>query len=96
MSQVVDFEEGKRRLRLRKQPRTLYKNDLPRNEESDIILSSVTVSKIDNEVFVVVSQIDMVQDPPIFDTVTFSQEDLPVLIEALIEVDQCLSKEEEH
>jgi hypothetical protein len=96
MSQVVDFEKYKERFKLRKRSRLVYRNDLIQQEDSDIVLSSITVAASKDEVTVSLNQLDLGQDPPTFDTLSFNPEEIPLLIEALIEVDQCISKEEDH
>jgi len=98
MSRVIDFEEYKERAKLRRQHTVVYANKLPVLDDSDMVLNSLFITKAadDDEPTVVLHQVDFGEDPPLEYTITFSQEELPVLVKALIEVNQCISKEEDH
>ena len=98
MSRVIDFEEYKERAKSRRQHTIVYANKLPVIDDSDMVLNSLFITKAaaDDEPIVVIHQVDFGEDPPLEHTTTFSQEELPTLVEALIEINQCISKEEDH
>jgi len=94
MTQVINFEEYKERSKLRRRNRIVFENKLPVLDENDLIVNSIAITKSGGEVTIVLRQLDFGQDPPIADTILFSKDELGVLIEALIELDQCLPEEE--
>lgn len=94
MTQVINFLEYKERSKLRRRNRIVFENKLPVLDENDLIVNSVAITKSGGEVTVVLRQVDFGQDPPTADTILFSKDELSVLIEALIELDQCLPEEE--
>lgn len=96
MTQVINFLEYKERFKLRRRNRIVFHNRLPVLDENDLIVNSIAITKSGGEVTVVLGQVDFGQDPPTADTIFFSKDELGVLIEALIELDQCLPEEEEH
>ena len=98
MSRVIDFEEYKERAKLRGRHSIIYTNKLPVLNDSDMVLNSLFITKAadDDEPTVVLHQVDFGEDPPLEYTITFSQEELPTLVNALIEINQCISKEEDH
>lgn len=94
MTQVINFEEYKERSKLRRRNRIVFENKLPVLDENDLIVNSIAITKSGGEVTIVLRQVDFGQDPPTVETILFSKDELGVLIEALIELDQCLPEED--
>lgn len=94
MTQVINFLDYKERYKLRRRHRTIYQNKLPVMDDNDLIVNSIAITKMGGGVTVALRQIDFGQDPPTADTILFSKDEIGVLIEALIEVDQCLLEED--
>ena len=94
MTQVINFEEYKERSKLRRRNRIVFENKLPVLDENDLIVNSIAITKSGGEVTIGLRQVDFGQDPPTVETILFSKDELGVLIEALIELDQCLPEED--
>ena len=97
MSQVVDLEEYKERLRLQEEHREPLDTEvaaLVGMAETGEEIVSVSVHKVDGTFKVLIHHLDCSADPPVLNSVSLHRAELAAVIHALIEIDDFLPEEE--